>query len=108
MMMVFGFIMILVAYLVTSSKANRVEIGGVLGVFVMVASAIVPLDLIQALATASSNYPYVSNVYSNVYYVWAQVSFPVVLFVGFPLGLLGSLGAIRNSQVGEVPSTATH
>jgi thiosulfate reductase cytochrome b subunit len=104
MMMVFGFIMILVAYLVTSSKANRVEMGGVLGAFVMVASAIVSLDLIQALATASSNYPYVSN----SYYVWALVGFPVVLFVGFPLGLLGSLGAIRNSQVGEVPATVTH
>ena len=102
-MVVLGFVLLVATFLVSSSKATHVTLGGVVGAMFSFVGVFVAIDLVQALASIAYSAYYGAG--TSLPYTFAAFSFPVLLFAGFPLGLIGSLGAIRNSQVDEEPTS---
>ncbi len=95
-----GLVMIVAAVLVSSPAARRNNIGGVIGAFFSVLGVLVAIDLVHSMSSL--------NFYgSDFSYTYTVLGLPVVLFAGFPMGLMGSLWAIRNSRLEEEPEPAT-
>lgn len=97
---IFGIIMAVFALLATSSSPSRVGLGGALGAVFSTIGALLSLDLVQ---TMSSHPAYYSS--TSIAYTYSLFGIMVLLFAGFPLGLVGSLGALKNSQVKHDPET---
>lgn len=99
-MVALGFVMILAALLVASAKATNNSMGGVIGVVFSVLGALVAIGLVHSLSSL--------NFYgSDFSYTYAVLGLPVLLFAGFPLGLMGSLWAIQNRRMEGEPEPAT-
>jgi hypothetical protein len=99
-MVVLGFVMIVAAFLVTSARAANSNTGGVIGAVFSVLGVLVAIYLVHSLSSL--------NFYgSDFSYTYTVLGLPVVLFAGFPLGLMGSLWAIRNSRMEGEPEPAT-
>ena len=97
---VLGFIMIAAAFLATSAKATNSYTGGVIGTVISVLGALAAIYLMHSLSSL--------NFYgSDFSYTYTVLGLPVVLFAGFPLGLMGSLWAIQNSRMEGEPEPAT-
>ncbi|MGD0477753.1 MAG: hypothetical protein ABSB29_06280 [Nitrososphaerales archaeon] len=94
-MIVLGLALILAAFLVSSSKASRLAVGGILGVGFSVLGTLVAIDLVDTLV-GFQGWPYAAT--GSFFEDVLTVCLLAVLLVGFPLGLMGSLGGIRNSQ----------
>jgi hypothetical protein len=101
-LVVLGFAMIATAFLVSSSKSTRVEMGGVIGSVVSLLGVLVAIEVMEATYSA------LQTAYGGGFeFVWMQVGYPIVLFAGFPLGLVGSLWALQNRQGREEPEKTT-
>jgi len=99
-MVVLGFVMIVAAFLVTSAKATNSNIGGVIGAVFSVLGVLAAIYLVHSLSSL--------DFYgSDFSYTYTVLGIPVVLFAGFPLGLMGSLWAIRSSRTEGEPEPAT-
>jgi hypothetical protein len=90
--------MIAATFLVSSSQATRLEMGGIIGSVVSLLGVLVAIEVMEATYSA------LQTTYGGGFeFVWMEVGYPVILFAGFPLGLVGSLWALQNRQAGEEP-----
>lgn len=95
MMVVLSIALFFVAFLVSSSKVDRLTVGGILGVGFSVIGAIVAMDLLNVIAAYDAS---LSIGPGQFFEAMLVVCFVAVLLVGFPLGMIGSLGGLRNGQ----------
>ena len=100
-----GFFLILTWVLMSSRNTTRAQMGGTVGVL---ASIIGALDSLVLLDTATginySPYFYTSQLYSGfpaLVFDMLTIGTMIVLFVGFPLGMAGSFGALAQQEGDE-------
>lgn len=102
MMVVMGLALISAAFLVSSSKVDRIAVGGIIGVGFSVVGTVVAIDLLDVLLGYQE---YMTTNAGSFFEGMLIVCFVAVVLVGFPMGMVGSLGGIWNSQA--VPESAT-
>ena len=93
---VLGLFMVVAALLTTYARSTMRILGGLLGLACSVGGALVTvewLSSVSAVAFAGSNFAY----------TYTAIGLPAVLFAGFPLGLMGSIGALRNDLAENAP-----
>lgn len=94
-MIVLSLVMIGAAFLVSSSKVSRLELGGFIGVMGSIIGLFIAVDLASAIfGVQAQRFTTIGLTFENI----LMVCFVAVLLVGFPLGMIGSLGGIRNSE----------
>ncbi len=90
-MIIFGLVMVMAAILASSEKTGRNSMGGVIGIAISALGALVSIYFVHSVSGV--------NLYgTDLSYTYSVLGLPVVLFVGFPLGLMGSLWSLRSGR----------
>ena len=104
-MTVLGLVLFLAAFLVSYPKEIWLAVGGFLGAVSSVVGTLVAIDLLSVVVQYQG---YAQTSQETFFEGILEVCFVAVLLVGFPLGMIGSLGGLRNSQAGADSATSEH
>jgi hypothetical protein len=94
-MEVLGLALFLAAFLVSYPKPTRLAAGGLLGAVSSVLGALLAIDLLSAVVQYSA---WEQSLQAGFFQDMLTACLVGILLVGFPLGMVGSLGGIRNSR----------
>lgn len=99
----FGLILILAAFLVSSSDSTTLLVGGAAGLISSVIGTLAAIDLLGTLVTRNgSSYTQAGSFFESI----LIVCFLAVLLVGLPLGMVGSIGSMKTSQTPRNSATS--
>ncbi len=99
-----GFLLLVAGLLISSSNRSHTVLGGIIGVLSSIIGVFNSLVLQETTFGVQQGFSQVGLAESSLLQLIMIVGVLVMLFVGFPLGLAGSLGGLRDGQ-GQDPST---